>query len=158
MLQTKFTTPYPFFVNKLEAVDFKAQWQATNSESGNSRRSFRGFTGFPKTGSSTYYSAVPGRAYQTGEELSERGIYSVTHQNHQLLKVVILLRDETFPPCPECSHPASFELVHAAPCVSGRDSFNSRHSNMPVSRTNQGSLHTRESAWTKMRGTNPAEK
>jgi hypothetical protein len=37
-----------------------------NSDSGNYRRSFKGITGFPKARSSTYYSAMSGRAHRTG--------------------------------------------------------------------------------------------
>src|ERR1700681_3837395 len=103
---------------------------------------------------------MPGRASQTREESPESGIYSITHQNHQLPNVVILLKGETFPPCTECLPPVSFESVRATPYFSGRTAINSRYSNVLDSKANwmnAVSLHTWKSAQTKMCRANSAE-
>ena len=104
---------------------------------------------------------MPGRASQTREESPESGIYSITHQNHQLPNVVILLKGETFPPCTECLPPVSFESVRATPYISGRAAINSTHSNVFDSWANPMnavSLHTWKSSWTKKSGANSAER
>ena len=92
---------------------------------------------------------MPGRASQTEEESRESGAYSITHQNHQLPNVVILLKGETFPPCTECLPPVSFESMGATPYVSGRPAIYSTHSNALDSRANPMnavSLHIWKSA------------
>src|ERR1700675_368894 len=104
---------------------------------------------------------MPGAASQTREESPESGIYSITHQNHQLPNVVILLKGETFPPCTECLPPVSFESVRATPYISGRAAINSTHSNVFDSWANPMnavSLHTWKSSWTKKSGANSAER
>src|SRR5436309_12581436 len=75
---------------------------------------------------------MPGRVLRTAEELPEGGIYLLPDQNHQLPKVVILLRGETFPPSTECSPPAPFVSVQATAYASGCDGFSLRHSNVPA--------------------------
>ena len=54
--------------------------------------------------------------YQTGELVTESGIYRVLHASHRLPHTVTICKGERFPRCAKCADQVKFELIHAADC------------------------------------------
>ena len=51
------------------------------------------------------------RRYSTNQEIPDDGVYHVHHEEHRLIRSVVLLKGDKFPRCARCSQPATFELI-----------------------------------------------
>jgi hypothetical protein len=80
---------------------------------------------------------VLGKAYATGQEIRESGIYAVGTHPHLLTKEVTLLCGEVFPCCSKCTTPIEFFLVHDAPYVETGKGFKVRLYSLPDLSENQ---------------------
>ena len=61
--------------------------------------------------------------HRTGLKIRQTGIYTVFHAEHRLPHEVTLLKGETFPRCSQCGTSVEFELLKAAPEISGSGGF-----------------------------------
>lgn len=52
---------------------------------------------------------------KTGQQISDSGIYRVTHEQHRLPHKVTLIKGDIFPRCAKCGDLVTFELIQSAP-------------------------------------------
>jgi len=51
-----------------------------------------------------------GKQFLTGQAIPTSGVYYVFHPAHRLIRLVRLLKGDTFPRCSQCADQVSFEL------------------------------------------------
>lgn len=60
--------------------------------------------------------------FKTNDEIPRSGVYRVFHIQHPMQEIC-LLKDTTFPACPQCSSPIRFTLISAIPIESAAGRF-----------------------------------
>jgi len=60
--------------------------------------------------------------FKTNDEIPRSGVYRVFHAQHPM-REICLLKDKTFPACPQCLSPIRFALISAIPIESARGRF-----------------------------------
>ena len=60
--------------------------------------------------------------FKTNDEIPRSGVYRVFHAQHPM-REICLLKDKTFPACPQCSSPIRFALISAIPIESAAGRF-----------------------------------
>lgn len=65
-----------------------------------------------------------GKSFRSGETVNETGIYEVNHRSdHRPEHEVVLLKEDTFPPCETCAGEVRFRLIRTAPYIFQDEDF-----------------------------------